>query len=852
MPVLIHTRAMHRVFPLLCLFVFSASLHAADYHVSNTGRDDADGLTPATAWNSLARVNQVTFQPGDRLLFKSGGHWSGQLRPHGSGIQGKPIRLGRYGEGPLPKIRMGRPAGVVVRFENQDFWEVSELEISGGKAKSNAVVGGIHFVATNAGRILRHIVVRDCVIRDLGGSFLEYESCGIWVGVEGWNQESGLDTTFESVRIENNRIRNTGRCGILVWTCSAPAGQAEGQRMFRDGLLPSRNVIIRKNTIEALGGDAILVLGSVKPLIESNTVRRACLRTGDPAVPAHLKYNPSSAAIWLHSCLEGVMQFNEVSESGKQPRNNDGMAFDFDFNCKGCLLQYNYSRDNAGGFLLIMPSARDNIARYNLSINDRDHLLFLVGKLEENNLVHNNTFHLRKGDGYLIPRARLWNNLFFVGGSASLEEREGGGEFHNNAYYGNWKKLPADPSAILKDPLFHHPAIGKDTISTFRNHMLRPGSPCRARGLVIPNHGGRDLRGTELPGQSPPDLGALQSPIMPLRHACKDQFLIGTAVPPLNHYHPGELRLLTKHFATVTPENCMKPMFLQPEEGRFDFATADSLVDQARSRGLTVNGHTLVWHSQTPDWFFCDGDKPAGRELLLARMRAHISAVAGHFAGKVASWDVVNEAIDDGGGDLRQSPWLTGIGPDFVAEAFIAAHKADPGAKLYYNDYGIETTGKMEKTLRLIRELKTRNAPIHGVGIQGHYQLDRIPFDQIAKAILAYHAEGLEVAITELDIDVATRSTDGADISQTESVGADRFANGLPDDVQTRLADQYAALFALYLKHRDKIKRVTFWGLHDGCSWLNHFPSERTNHPLLWDRKLQPKPAYFRVLDSAR
>ena len=348
------------------------------------------------------------------------------------------------------------------------------------------------------------------------------------------------------------------------------------------------------------------------------------------------------------------------------------------------------------------------------------------------------------------------------------------------------------------------------------------------------------------------DAGLGISEEVPLRKAYRDDFFIGTSIPPLIYYTPSELSLLEKHFGAVTPENCMKPMFLQPEEGRFDFATSDVLVDGARSRGLMVNGHTLVWHAQTPEWVFRDGDHPAGRDLLLARMRAHIATVAGHFAGKVQSWDVVNEAIDEGAGYLRPSPWLAGIGPDYAAEAFIAAHRADPKAKLYYNDYGIENTAKMEKTLRFIRELKAKNAPIHGVGIQGHYQLDRIPFQEIEQAIIAYHAEGLEVAITELDIDVITRASDGADISQSEQQGEDRFANGLPEEIQKRLADQYAALFTLYLKHRDKISRVTFWGLHDGCSWLNHFPSKRTNHPLLWDRQLRPKPAFFSVLECAR
>jgi hypothetical protein len=501
---------MNRARWLSAFVILSASLHAADYHVSNQGRDDADGLTPSTAWNSLSRVNQAPLQPGDRLLFQSGGRWSGQLRPKGSGIQDKPILLGRYGDGPLPHLSMGDEAGVVVRFENQDFWEVSDLEITGGNAKPDAVVGGIHFVATNADRILRHIVVRNCVIQDLGGSFKEYESCAIWVGVEGWNKEYGLTTTYEWVLIENNRIRNTGRSGILVWTCASPVEQTDGNHMFREGLLPSGHVTIRRNVIEDLGGDAILVLGSIKPLIESNTVRRSCQRTGDPSVPVRPGYNPASAAVWLHSCLEGIMQFNEVSGTGKQPGNNDGMAFDFDFNCKGCILQYNYSHDNAGGFLLIMQSARHNIARYNLSIDDRDHLLYLVGKLEEANLVHNNTFHLSMGDCHIIPRARILNNIFSVSGSATLEERDGGGEFLNNCYHGNWKKLPSDPSAVLADPLFLNAGSGRDAATAFKNHTLRSHSPCLARGVVIPENGGRDLKGSKIPASTPPDLGALQ------------------------------------------------------------------------------------------------------------------------------------------------------------------------------------------------------------------------------------------------------------------------------------------------------------------------------------------------------
>lgn len=326
-----------------------------------------------------------------------------------------------------------------------------------------------------------------------------------------------------------------------------------------------------------------------------------------------------------------------------------------------------------------------------------------------------------------------------------------------------------------------------------------------------------------------------------------NSFAIGAAIPGAE-LNRAERRLLFANFNTVTPENCMKPAALHPAEGRFDFAKADALVEMAHANGLAVNGHTLLWHIQCPDWFFTEDGQQAGRERVLQRMRSHIAVVAGHFAGKVQSWDVVNEAIDEGDEYLRKSQWFTSIGDDFIAEAFIAAHKADPKAELHCNDYNIEQQPKRDKALRLIRDLKRHGAPIHGIGIQGHWRLDHIPFQDIEDAIVAFHSEGMKVMITELDIDVGQRKTDGADVGALERASADLYANGLPDDVQQRLADQYAQLFALFLKHRDKISRVTFWGLHDGRSWLNGWPFKRTNHPLLWDRALQAKPALSAVL----
>lgn len=335
-----------------------------------------------------------------------------------------------------------------------------------------------------------------------------------------------------------------------------------------------------------------------------------------------------------------------------------------------------------------------------------------------------------------------------------------------------------------------------------------------------------------------------------LARAFADCFAIGAAIPGAE-LNSAERKLLATHFGTVTPENCMKPSRLHPREDSFVFEKADALVAMARTNNLTINGHTLVWHEQCPEWFFKNGDQDATREQVLTRMRAHISGVVGHYAGKVKSWDVVNEAISNDKGYLRKTKWLSLAGEDFIAEAFIAARKADPQAKLYYNDYSIEKQPKRDKALRLIRDLKKRKAPLDGIGIQGHWQLDHIPFQDIEDAILAFNAEGLDVMITELDIDVVTRDTIGAETTAKEQTRADPFSQGLPPEVQKRLADQYAQLFALFLKHRDKISRVTFWGLHDGRSWLNKWPSTRTNHALLWDRTLQPKPALSAVLSVA-
>lgn len=316
------------------------------------------------------------------------------------------------------------------------------------------------------------------------------------------------------------------------------------------------------------------------------------------------------------------------------------------------------------------------------------------------------------------------------------------------------------------------------------------------------------------------------------------------------------VRILKRHFTVLTPENVMKWDAVQPSPGRFSFAAADRLVEFARKNDFHVVGHTLVWHSQTPDWVFEESPgKPASRELLLERMREHIATVVGRYKGKVQAWDVVNEALNDDG-TLRDSPWRRIIGDDFIEKAFEYAREADPAAHLYYNDYRLEVPSKRAGAIAIVKRLKKAGLRIDGVGIQGHVNLSHPTVEEQEATILAIHREGVMAMITEMDVDVlpGTKGWGDADIRrrEAEDPAFNPYVDGLPDEIQRRLAERYAELFRMYLKNHDKINRVTFWGVSDGDSWLNGFPIRgRVNHPLLFDRELKPKPALQAVLDAA-
>jgi endo-1,4-beta-xylanase len=304
-------------------------------------------------------------------------------------------------------------------------------------------------------------------------------------------------------------------------------------------------------------------------------------------------------------------------------------------------------------------------------------------------------------------------------------------------------------------------------------------------------------------------------------------------------------------------------------------------VNFGLSNNMAIAGHTLVWHAQTPNWVFAGTNPPpavanaspdtvtstnaagtnapgrrfgggfgrgytgprASREELLQRMRDHIHTVVGRYKGKIKVWDVVNEAIADGETNvLRNSLWLQIIGPDFIAKAFEYAHEADPNAILRYNDYGLENPEKRRKLITLIKSLQDQKVPVHAIGSQAHLNVST-SFEIMDQALTEMETLGLPIHITELDVNSAQGGQRGfgADIANNAAT----TQGGLVEDADRKLTEAYEGLFRAFVKHRNSVKIVTFWGANDANSWRSR------GRPLLFDANAAPKPAFDAVIRVA-
>jgi endo-1,4-beta-xylanase len=343
-----------------------------------------------------------------------------------------------------------------------------------------------------------------------------------------------------------------------------------------------------------------------------------------------------------------------------------------------------------------------------------------------------------------------------------------------------------------------------------------------------------------------------------LKDFYKDYFPIGVAVSPRSlEGVTGEF--IKKHFNSLTPENVMKPALIQPQEGKFSWAEADKIVDFAQANGMKVRGHTLCWHNQTGEWMFKDAQgNQASKELVLARLKEHITQVVSRYKGKIYAWDVVNEAIDNldpANVGYRQTLWYKICGDEFIAKAFQWAHEADPKAVLFYNEYNTENPAKREKTYEMLKKMLAQGVPINGVGIQAHWdigspkhvgQLNQpgegdfiIPGsseDAIRESINKFSSLGLVVQITELDVSIYTSRTDTLNLGFT------------PEREQKQI-DFYKKAFNVFRDKKKVITGVTFWNLTDRSSWLDsRTPRRGKAYPLLFDENMKPKKAYWAVV----
>ena len=379
-----------------------------------------------------------------------------------------------------------------------------------------------------------------------------------------------------------------------------------------------------------------------------------------------------------------------------------------------------------------------------------------------------------------------------------------------------------------------------------------------------------------------------------LKDTFKEHFLVGTAVNRnmvtggagfrrSTEQSAKDITLVKEQFNQISPENDLKWQVVHPREGTngYEFGAADAFVNFGLGNQMYVVGHTLVWHSQTPNWVFAGTNPPptnattsiaantnapatnefgrgrfgggfgrykgprASRDGLLQRMREHIHTVVGRYKGKVKCWDVVNEAIADGGGTniLRNSLWLEIIGSDFIAKAFQYAHEADPDAILRYNEYGLENPAKRKKLITLIKSLQAQKVPVHAIGSQAHVNVST-SFETMDQALTEMATLGLPIHITELDVNSAAGGQRGfgADVANNAAT----TQGGLVIDADKKLADAYAGIFRAFLKHRDFVKMVTFWGVNDAVSW------RAQGKPLLFDGNDQAKPAFEAVIAEAK
>lgn len=363
----------------------------------------------------------------------------------------------------------------------------------------------------------------------------------------------------------------------------------------------------------------------------------------------------------------------------------------------------------------------------------------------------------------------------------------------------------------------------------------------------------RFLRGISASGLAlaAPRVFAESSPIASLRQLAGGSPLMGTSVQTQFEtiYTPEETNILKTQFDSVTPENCMKWQYLCPKEGIYRFEPIDRLIDFATRNRQSVVGHTLIFNrdGNYPDWLFRDGEKEADAKLVWKRIEDHAAKLMSRYAGRIDSWDVLNEFIEVPSPGYRVTDLTRVLGADYPERLFKIAAEIDPKAKLTYNDFSVEKPDRLKAILAFVRSLRDKGCKIDVVGSQSHLELGDHTSEKLDHMIKLFAADGFRCALTELDVDVIPRSQHWNPKTRELAIKQDPYVDGCPDEVLQKQAAIYREIMEIVKANGKSVDRITVWGISDRHSWLNKWPWKRVNHGLLFDREAKPKPAFHAV-----
>jgi len=341
-----------------------------------------------------------------------------------------------------------------------------------------------------------------------------------------------------------------------------------------------------------------------------------------------------------------------------------------------------------------------------------------------------------------------------------------------------------------------------------------------------------------------------------LRKLAGGKPLIGTAVATHfeKNYTPAEINILATQFDSVTPENCMKWQQMCPEEGTYRFEDIDHLIAFATKNQQSVVGHTLLFNrdGDYPKWLFRDGNKEADAKLVWKRIADHVTKLMTRYAGKIDSWDVLNEFIEVPNPGYRVTDLTRVLGADFPERLFKLAADLDPKAKMTYNDFSVEKPDRLKAILAFVRKLRDKGCKIDVIGSQSHLEIGEKAGANLDNMIKQFAAEGFRCALTELAVDVIPRNLYWNPKTRDDTAKIDPYVNGCPPQILEKQANTYREAMGAVMANIKHVDRVSFWGFTDARSWLNNWPWKRVNHGLLFDRNSKPKPAFHAIAEMLK